>query len=67
MLGYLYDQFASVRFRDANGFVDLRQLTGIKTHIQNGANDLRNLTSVFYCHFYLISAAASGMIVFFFV
>jgi hypothetical protein len=56
MLRYLYDKFATLSGRDADCFINLRQLTLVETDIQYGSDDLGNLTSVISCHFYLFPA-----------
>ena len=60
MLGYFHGQFIAVSGRNANCFVDFRQLTLIEADVQHRADDLGNLASVFSCHFYLFPARLRG-------
>ena len=64
MLGDLHGQLSAVSGRNANRFVDLRQLTLIEADVQHRTDDLRNLAPIFYCHFYLFPARLRGHVSF---
>ena len=62
MLSNLNDQLAAIFERDVDRIVDLRQSALRKLDIQNGTDNLCNLTYIFICHLlfslYLIMLSA---------
>ena len=60
MLGDLHGQLTALSGRNANCFVNLRQLSLIKADIQYRSDNLGNLAPVFSCHFYLFPPTYVG-------